>query len=112
RGGERGQLWVLFCSSSYREPVWVGHYRQGHREMSAAEAVAEFLGSEVREGWEVLVPRRIAANEIHRVRSLPQVVGWRFFPGAKGKPPFCTCEYCIKGQYGAERLRQRREEQP
>ena len=42
----------------------------------------------VREGWEVIIPRRIAAKEIQRVRSLPQVIGWRFFPGAKGKRPF------------------------
>jgi hypothetical protein len=89
------------------ERVWVGHYGQAHREMTAAEAVAEFLHAGSGEGWEVLVPRRINAKEIHRIRALPQIVGWRFFPGAKGKPIFCTCDYCIKGQYGAQRLRQR-----
>ncbi|MBV8200141.1 MAG: hypothetical protein JOZ15_05910 [Acidobacteria bacterium] len=104
-----GPIAGVYFRISDGEPVWVGHYGQAHREMTAAEAVAEFMRSESREGWEVLVPRRIAASEIHRVRSLPQVVGWRYFPGAKGKPPFCTCEYCIKGQYGAARLRQRRQ---
>jgi hypothetical protein len=89
------------------EAVWVGHYGQAHRRMTAAEAVAEFMGAESSEGWEVIIPRRIAAREIHRVRSLPQVVGWRYFPGAKGKPPFCTCKYCTRGDYGAARLRAR-----
>ena len=89
------------------EPVWVGHYGQAHAVMSAAEAVAEFLASESREGWEVVIPRRIIAREIHRVRSLPQVVGWRYFPDAKGKAPFCTCKFCTRGEFGAARLRAR-----
>lgn len=89
------------------EPVWVGHYGRVHNEMTAAEASAEFQGSEDRQGWEVIIPRRIEANEIHRVRALPQVLGWRFFPGAKGKPPTCTCRYCVRGEYGSRRLRDR-----
>lgn len=89
------------------EAVWVGHYGQVHREMTAAVATATFSASESREGWEVIIPRRIAAKEIHRIRSLPQVVGWRYFPGAKGKPPSCLCKYCTRGEYGAARLRAR-----
>jgi hypothetical protein len=88
------------------EPVWVGHYSQGHRAMSAAEAIGEFMTAENREGWEVVIPRRIAASEIHRVRSLPQVIGWRYYPGAKGKRP-CPCKYCTGGDYGAAKLRAR-----
>jgi hypothetical protein len=89
------------------ESVWVGHYGQVHREMSAAEAMAEFMRAENPEGWEVIIPRRIVAKEVHRIRYLPQVVGWRYFPGAKGKAPFCTCTYCTRGEYGAARLRTR-----
>lgn len=89
------------------EAVWVGHFSQAHQEMTAAVAAATFSASENREGWEVIIPRRIAAKEIHRIRSLPQVVGWRYFPAAKGKPPFCTCQYCTRGEYGAARLRAR-----
>src|SRR4051794_22600485 len=61
-----------------QEQVWVGHYHQSLRWMTAAEAVAEFISSEAREGWEVVVPRRISADEIPRVRSLRQVFGWRY----------------------------------
>jgi hypothetical protein len=89
------------------EMVSIGHYNQAHRQMRAAEAAALFMTAENREGWEVIIPRRVEAREIHRIRALPQVVGWRFFPGSKGKPPFCTCRFCTRGEYGSGRLRER-----
>lgn len=89
------------------EVVWVGHYNQAHRQMTAAEAVAEFERAGNREGWEVIIPRRIEAKQIHRTKPLPQVLGWRYFPEAKGKPPFCPCEFCTRGEYGARKLRAR-----
>ena len=89
------------------ERVCVGHYDQHHRWLSASEAVAEFMAAEDAQGWEVIIPRRIEASEIHKTRRIRQVVGWRFFPNAKGKPPFCTCKFCTRGEYGARRLRER-----
>jgi hypothetical protein len=89
------------------ERVWVGHYHQGHRWMAASEAVSEFTSADDAMDWEVVIPRRIEASEIHRIRRLPQVVGWRFSPESKGKPPFCTCKFCTRGEYGARRLRER-----
>jgi hypothetical protein len=89
------------------ETVRVGHYNRGHQAMTAAQSVAEFMAAESREGWEIIIPRRIHASEIHRVRTLPQVVGWRFFPGSKGSPPRCTCRFCIGGEYGARKLREK-----
>ena len=89
------------------EPVWIGHYNQQHCWMSAAESIAEFMDAEDPRGWEVVVPRRIEASEIHRTRQLPQVIGWRFSPSAKGKPPFCACKFCTRGDYGAKKLRER-----
>ena len=89
------------------ELVLVGHYNQAHHSMTAAEAVALFMAAENREGWEVIIPRRVEAKEIHRTKALPQVLGWRYYPEAKGKPPFCVCEYCTRGEYGARRLRAR-----
>lgn len=89
------------------DSVWIGHYNQNHREMTAAESVAEFDSADDAQGWEVVVPRRIGAKEIHKVRTLPQVVGWRYFPDAKGKPPFCSCKFCTRGEYGSKALRER-----
>jgi len=90
-----------------QQNVWLGHYGQVHRCLPAAEAVAQFSKAEDFLGWEVIVPRRIEAGEIHKVRRLPQVIGWRFSPGSKGKPPFCTCKFCTRGDYGAAKLRKR-----
>lgn len=104
RGGQGAVAGVYFRIPD-DEPVWVGHYGRAHHEMTAAAAGAVFSEAEDRRGWEVVIPRRIAAKEIHRVRSLPQVVGWRYHPESKGKPPFCTCRYCTRGAYGAARLR-------
>ena len=89
------------------QPVWLGHYGQVHRLVSAAEAVAHFMKADDPLGWQVVIPRRIEAWEIHKVRRLPQVIGWRFFPKAKGKPPFCTCKFCTRGEYGSAKLRRR-----
>lgn len=88
------------------EQVWVGHYHQNHRWMTAAEAVGEFNSAEDAQGWEVVIPRRISHNEIHRIRSLPQVIGWRFSPGSKGKKPFCICKFCTRGEYGSQKMRE------
>jgi hypothetical protein len=87
--------------------VWVGHYGQARRCVTAAEAIAEFTKADDPLGWEVVVPRRIEATEIHKTRRLPQVIGWRFSPKAKGKPPFCTCKFCTRGDYGSATLRRR-----
>lgn len=89
------------------EKVYVGHYHYAHRWMTAAEATAEFLNAEDAQGWQVIIPRRIETDEIHRMRMLPQVIGWRFSPTAKGKPPFCTCKFCVRGEYGSRRMRDR-----
>lgn len=87
------------------EQVFVGHYNQTHRWMAATQAIAQFSAAKDQMGWQVIIPRSISASEIHRIRNLPQVLGWRFFPNAKGKPPRCTCDFCIRGDYGAQRLR-------
>jgi hypothetical protein len=68
--------------------VWVGHYGHELRLVTAAQAVAQFAKADDQLGWEVVVPRRIEPNEIHKTRRLHQVIGWRFFPKAKGCRPF------------------------
>ncbi|HEY5723063.1 MAG TPA: hypothetical protein VIT45_12145 [Allosphingosinicella sp.] len=116
------------------EQVEVGHYGSIHCPMTAAEAVALMMEAGKRdpgaarvadkgskavqrgrslpsspEGFEVIVPRKVAPGEILRVKALPQVVGWRYRPGAHGRPP-CSCICCERGQYGVRKLLRRVEE--
>ena len=63
------------------------------------------MSCENREGYEVVVPRKITKTEIHRWRGLSQVLGWRYYPEAHGKKP-CGCPYCQKGEYGGRKLRE------
>lgn len=92
------------------EIVSLGHYNQSHQEMTAAAAVAAMMSSESREGFEVIIRRKIKASEIHRVRALPQVVGWRYYPASHGRKP-CGCPCCCqRGEYGARKIRERYEQ--
>lgn len=103
----RGPICGIYFRIPDEQRVWVGHYSQAHCWMTASRAIAIFMEADDAQGWEVIIPRRIDASEIHRVRSLPQVVGWRYKPGANGKPPFCTCKFCTRGDYGSARMRKR-----
>jgi hypothetical protein len=103
----QGQIAAVYFRIPDEQQVWVGHYNQRHEWMSAAQAVAEFMAVEDTQGWEVVIPRRIEANEIHRTRKLSQVIGWRYSPTSKGKPPYCICSFCIRGEYGSQKLRER-----
>ena len=105
RGG--GPLGGVYFRVPDRERVWVGRFAQPHEWMTAAEAVGAFLTEPETQGWEVVIPRRITPGEIHATRPLPQVLGWRYFPESHGNRPSCTCRYCIGGNYGARRLRER-----
>ena len=116
------------------EPVEIGHFNSIHLPMTAAEAVALMLAAEGQdpaaaraldraskavqrgrklpsspEGFEVIVPRQIAPSEIVRVKALPQVVGWRYRPGANGTKP-CICMCCERGTYGVNKLLRRAEQ--
>jgi hypothetical protein len=101
----QGPIGAVYFRIADSQVVWVGHYNGAHRSMSAAAATTFFNSASIREGYQVVIPRRIEAKEIHRVRSLPQMVGWRYYPGAHGKRP-CGCPICQRGGYGARRIRE------
>ena len=73
RGGQR-TIWGIYFRIPDGEPVQVGHFGTEHALMSAAEAADLMMQAEDRRGFEVIIPRRIEANEIHRARQLPQVL--------------------------------------
>jgi hypothetical protein len=103
----RGAIVGIYFRIPDDETVWIGHYKQAHRQMMAAEAAAAVHDTgDTAEGFEVLIPRRITAKEIHRVKTLPQVIGWRYYPNSHGKHP-CGCSFCQRGEYGARRVRKK-----
>jgi len=89
------------------EEVWVGHYGRPPVPRTAAEAAALIMDAADPRGYEVFVPRKITAKEIHRLRPVNPVTGWRYKPGAHGTPP-CGCLACLPpGSYGAADIRAR-----
>ena len=93
------------------EAVWVGHYNNESIRVTAAEASGMILKQDSAEGYEVFIPRKIAAKEIHRTKQLPQVLGWRYYPGAKGTKP-CGCPACQpRGEIKSRRIRTAYEEE-
>ncbi len=130
----RGSVAGVYFRLPNDEPVEVGHYNRGRVPMTAAQAAGLLFEAERRdpararaddaeskavqrgralptsaEGYEVFIPRGIHPAEILRVKALPQVVGWRYFPGANGRPP-CPCICCERGTYGIRKLLDRVEE--
>jgi hypothetical protein len=90
------------------EPVTIGRYDRAAEAVTAAEAVRRVAELPDPRGWEVFVPRPVAPGEVHRIRQVRQVAGWRYWPTAHGVAP-CTCASCrVRGEYGSRRLRERR----
>jgi hypothetical protein len=86
------------------ESVLVGKYNGEKLAMTAAEALGTILKHTDPMGLEVIIPRRINPDEIARTYLAPRIVGWRYYPLAKGKPPFCHCKWCNRGEIRASRI--------
>ncbi|WP_354644202.1 HEAT repeat domain-containing protein [Kitasatospora camelliae] len=111
RHGNRGGMVAVHLRLDDAQPVLVGRYgdrsRGAQREVPAAEAVRRIATLEDPRGWEVFLPRAVTPREVHRIRSAPQVAGWRYMPDAHGRRP-CTCYGCrVRGEYGGRRMRER-----
>ena len=91
------------------EEVLVGRYNEEPVEVSAAKAVKIFRDHATGLGLQVLVLRRIAPKEITRSYVPTQIVGWRYYPEAHGKPPFCGYDFCQRGLIKNRKIRQRYE---
>ena len=88
------------------EPVLVGHYNSSKYSCTAAESAAVIRSATDPRGYEVVLPRRVGAGEIHRIQAVSRVVGWRYYPDANGRSP-CACPACAKGEFGARAWRTR-----
>jgi hypothetical protein len=88
------------------EPVFVRHFGQEPRAMSAAEAYGLILRLDNPFGYEIMIPRRIRPSEIERLWRPPKHIGWRANP--KRPIRFCPCPRCVqRGRPKSKRLRLR-----
>jgi hypothetical protein len=97
-----GPIFGIYFRVPDDEPVLAGRFNQPHQPMTAAQAAALVTG-EATPGFEVLLARAILPSEIHRIRALPQTIGWRYYPESHGRKP-CPCVYCQRGEYGGRKI--------
>ncbi len=109
--GRSGSLVGLYIRVPDDELVHWGRYNQVHVSITAAEAVGRAMHGDTMDGSQIVLRRKILASEIHRVRRLPQLVGWRHYPEAHGKRPW-ACACCQRGEYGSAKIRMRLGESP
>ncbi|MCC6575476.1 MAG: hypothetical protein IT462_16990 [Planctomycetes bacterium] len=93
-GGDRMIVGVYFRIAD-DEPVLVGHYGRAPTAMTATEASGFVRNVADPQGYQVVVPRKIEAKEIHKTRELPQVIGWRHYPDAHKAKTLCGCPVCV-----------------
>jgi hypothetical protein len=93
------------------EEVLVGRFSEEPFAVSAAHASKVFMEHSTGLGLQVLIRRRIEPKEITRIYVPTQLIGWRYHPEAHGKPPFCGCAYCQRGQIKNRNIRKKYESQ-
>lgn len=108
RAGARTLVAVTFRIPD-DEQVFAHRYNAEPQLLTAAEAVAAIRAMEDPRGGQIVIPRRIDAGEIVRIRPLPRAFGWRYFPDVKAadRRP-CDCLMCApRGEVKARRYRDR-----
>jgi hypothetical protein len=107
RRGVRTFVGVYFKVDS-KTKVFAGQYNTEHKQIELGQAIKEMQALDDPLGYEIIIDRKIEAKEIDKIKSLPQNVGWRYKPRAKGQRP-CSCDYCIKSTIKASRIREKYE---
>ena len=105
RSGVKTFVGIYFKMDSQAK-VYAGHYNQDHKHIELGKAIKEIQTIEDPLGYEIIIDRKIEANEIDSIKSLPQNIGWRYKPRANGLKP-CGCDYCIKSTIKGNRVRQK-----
>jgi HEAT repeats len=86
--------------------VLVGRYGKEHLKLRAADMVATFMQDEDALGYECILPEKILPSQITKIRSLPQTLGWRYFPDSHNRKP-CGCPACMsRGEIKSRKIRE------
>lgn len=107
RRGVKTFVGVYFKVDS-KTMVFAGRYNNNHQHITIGEAIKEIQSIEDPLGYEIIIDHKIEAKAIHKIKNLPQNIGWRYQPRSNGKKP-CSCEYCIKSSIKADRIRKKYE---
>ena len=86
----------VYFKLDVHEMVYVGRYNKHHQLLPLGEAFKKIMELDDPIGYELIINRKIEPKAISRIKFLPQVVGWRYFPESNNVKP-CACEYCLKG---------------
>jgi hypothetical protein len=97
------RLYAVHFRVPDEQPIYVGHYGKEKVHTTVGEAIGLLMRQPDPRGYELILPRAVAAKELHRIRAVRQVVGWRFAPSAKGTRP-CPCDFCQRGLINSRRL--------
>ncbi len=72
------------------EHVLLGKYNEPHMQVRAAEAIGIVRKHTDPMGLQVILPRSVKPGEIESVYRPPKIIGWRFYPGARGRRPWVS----------------------
>lgn len=102
-----GPLVAVYFRLDDNQIVECGPYWEVHRILPAVEAVRLFRQQPDAQGWEIVVPHSIAPRDIHKVRTLSQVLGWRYSPRSHTRP-WCNCPVCVsRGEFNSSKKREK-----
>jgi hypothetical protein len=105
QGGARTLVGIYFRMNS-SEKVYAGKYGNPHRYITLGTAIKEIMSMPDPLGYELIIPRKIEASEITKIKYLPQTLGWRYMPDSHNKKP-CNCEYCLRGTIKGRKTKNR-----
>jgi len=89
-----------------KETVYVGRYDDEKTSVSATKASEIVSRHKAPFGLEVVIPRKIFPKEIMKFYTPPKIVGWRYWPEAKGHKP-CPCYICQRGLPYSRKINER-----
>jgi hypothetical protein len=105
RGGVKTFVGIYFKVDS-KTKVFAGKYNTEHQQIELGQAIKEIQTMDDPLGYEIIIDRKIEVEEIEKIKSLPQDIGWRYRPESNGQRP-CGCDYCIKSTIKAKRIREK-----
>lgn len=93
------------------ELVFCGKYNEEGKYKASSDAFNTFVGLKDKLGFQVIIPRKILKAEIQKIKNLPQIIGWRYYPKSHGKK-ICLCPACLgKGTYNSKNIKLNRREE-